>query len=355
MISISFLLLLPIISSGGYVKPYHHISVKPANLPVSPAYIAASPNLIPVSPSHVPVSSPYVPVSPSTFTRSSFPTNDVVTETQTQAANLIKILTKFSADQRVVDFVATNYGNSSCVNNLQEAITATQFASDLITRSGPQLSALINTFNQLKIQKDPVVLIRGAATMLQQLDVLIPKLAKSPLSTQCRNSPEATLSGMKDLARIIDGLGKRNPYKFPALTTQKLQQSAIIVDASTDFVASIRNIFKNNDQFCSSDSQYNSKAVDALEELFNEVEKLVKALGSNFDISAIKQRNKSFARSLVENVNKLQEIGIGFVDCNTAGSYNGTADTLLEVADVVQEIGLENLERQLGVKFNFQL
>jgi len=354
MISISFLLLLPIISSGGYVKPYHHISVKPANLPVSPAYIAASPNLIPVSPSHVPVSSPYVPVSPSTFTRSSFPTNDVVTETQTQAANLIKILTKFSADQRVVDFVTTNYGNSPCVNNLQEAITATKFASDLITRSGPHLRTLINTYNQLKNEKNAVVLLRGAATLLQTLDVLVPKLADLPLSTQCRNSPEAIITGMKDLGRIVSGLATSPANNFPAHARKTLQRSASIVAASTDFVAGIRNIFNNNDKFCTLDSQYNTKAVDALGQLFNEVDKLLKAVGSNIDISAIKQKNLVFARGLVDNLNQLQKSDIGFLECNIAGSYKGTAETLLEVSEVVEEIELENLERQLGIKFNLE-
>jgi len=299
--------------------------------------------------------------TPETFVRnfqtnsvSKIRTTDIVAESQTKAANLIKILNTYSNDKRAQEFVAANFGGSPCVKSIGDAITATQAVSDLMTEASEELIPVIDTFNKLKDEKDTLVLLKGTATLLQELDVLVPKLTDFTVSSRCTPSPENAIEGLDNLSKVILGLANTTTINFNDETRNILRESADIVDASSSAVTGLRNVFQKFDKFCSTDDGETAKAVNAIGELFDEVAKLMKAFGSDVDVTSVREKNLSFARGLTANLAKIRKMGLGFVECNIAGSYKGTAEALLDVAGVLQDIGIENLEQQLGLKFNLQ-
>jgi len=332
-------------------------NVQVSSRPITPTFRRASGA---PSSSNLPVASTYqLQLSPSDqflrakavyYNAASNAGNDIISQTKAQALGLIDILTEFSSDPKAVQFARDNIDGSACIKSLGDAISATKFASDLMERSGSELSSLLNTYEQLKNEKDTVALMRGSAKMLIILDDLIPKLANFPLTTQCRVGPNETLKGMQDLANLVIKMSK-NP-DFPLESRSYLERSGKIMDASVTFITNTRKIYKKFPEFCSSDADFTDKAIGAVGRLVDEASILVKAVGRDFDLQEIKQKNINYASQLVDTMRKVQSLDIGFISCNTALSWKLTAEAMNEVADIVEEIGIDQLSKQLGIEFN---
>ena len=54
-------------------------------------------------------------------------------------------------------------------------------------------------------------------------------------------------------------------------------------------------------------------------------------------------------------LNKIGDLGVGELNCNKPGDFTVAADTMDEVATLIEEVGLDNLQQQLGVDFSFIL
>ena len=50
---------------------------------------------------------------------------------------------------------------------------------------------------------------------------------------------------------------------------------------------------------------------------------------------------------------KIENLGIGNLDCNSPGDLTKAANTLEEVATLIDEIGLDSLQQQLGINLPF--
>merc|ERR1712106_1074230 len=258
---------------------YNHISYPYSHAPAKVAFQPNNHRYNSAQNQYRPKISPKIRYISKTSSLSDFKTTDIVSQTKTQANNLINILKTFGEVQRVKDFVAENFSNSTCVSSIEEAISATKAVSDMVIEVNPELVAVIKTYNQIKYEKYPPIVLRGTATLLKQLDVLVPKLETFSLSAHCSASPEDNIKGLENLSKVISELATTQTINFDNQVRGILPESAIIVDAASDAVASIRNIFLEFDLFCSNDDVYNAKAVDAIGELFDKVAKLLKALG----------------------------------------------------------------------------
>ena len=45
--------------------------------------------------------------------------------------------------------------------------------------------------------------------------------------------------------------------------------------------------------------------------------------------------------------------GLGVTDCSTQGDLSSVADTMDDLATLIEDTGIENIEEQLGVDFSF--
>ena len=69
--------------------------------------------------------------------------NDLASLTKAQADGLTKILKEFANNEDAVTFVKENTKESSCIKSLDDAISATEAASNIINKSTPELTSLI--------------------------------------------------------------------------------------------------------------------------------------------------------------------------------------------------------------------
>jgi len=67
------------------------------------------------------------------------------------------------------------------------------------------------------------------------------------------------------------------------------------------------------------------------------------------------RKGKTFVQKVVNELNKIGDLGVGELNCNKPGDFTVAADTMDEVATLIEEIGLDNLQQQLGVDFSFVL
>ena len=49
----------------------------------------------------------------------------------------------------------------------------------------------------------------------------------------------------------------------------------------------------------------------------------------------------------------MDDLGVGDLNCNTPGDFTTAAKTLDDVAQLIDDIGLQSLQQQLGVDFSF--
>ena len=89
-----------------------------------------------------------------------------------------------------------------------------------------------------------------------------------------------------------------------------IPRSAAILEASTKFLTKLRAAFRKFDKFCSMDYSYKSAAVDAVEEIFNDIAEYLADIGSVYDITSIKNKNVKFASNLVDTLDKLRKQAI---------------------------------------------
>jgi len=268
------------------------------------------------------------------------------------ADGLIKILREFAANKDAVKFVKDNSEESSCIGSLDDAISATKSASEIISSSAPELTTFLDTYESLKDEKDVLVLIKGTATMLELMDVIIPKLSKFSLSTQCRVSPEDSLRGLEELGNILTNMANTRTIAFQPSARDYLKRSANIVKATGSFFSQLRTTLGSLSKFCSSDPEFSKSAVAAIGDMFDEVVEYLVALGSDIDIAEIREKNIAFTERLVASVEAIRKQDLGFLPCNTGLSYKGTAENLLDLADIIKEIGVDVLSEELGINFD---
>lgn len=53
-------------------------------------------------------------------------------------------------------------------------------------------------------------------------------------------------------------------------------------------------------------------------------------------------------------LNKIDNLGLGDLNCDNTDGLTKAANTLEEVVNLIDEIGLENLQKQLGIKLTFK-
>ena len=52
-------------------------------------------------------------------------------------------------------------------------------------------------------------------------------------------------------------------------------------------------------------------------------------------------------------MNKIDNLGLGETDCTRPGDFSVAANTMEDLATIIDEVGIEQLEKQLGVDLSF--
>merc|ERR1712123_3938 len=286
--------------------------------------------------------------SASGLSRTFSASSDIVAMTRTQANSLKTTLRSLASNpdsSEIVNRVIYDI-NNVCLNNIEEAIDAIESSTKLIENAGPEIKKLIKTVKAFQRLTDTPAVVKEAANILRLLDTLIPKLA--PANPQvCGASNEEAFGSLRSLAVLVDELASST--KITTLKSKKeLKDSAKIISGVTTFLTKLNKSFTKFDKFCTSDKEYNIEAITAIGEMMTDLADLFAVLGGITDAEEIRKQG-DFTKTVVANINSLGNLDLGNLECNKAGNFQAAAETLDDLAKLIEDVGLENLCNQLDL------
>merc|ERR1712241_1381694 len=187
---------------------------------------------------------------------------------------------------------------------------------------------------------------REVASVLRALDPLVKKIAPNSI-TVCNGSPDSVVSSLLSLTSVIKQLSV-NP-QVNSETRRTFTEVSDVVGKITTLVGRMReqtNEFKN---FCSGDKKSSADAIKALGDIIRDVADMTSSLGDEESAEAIKKGNELTA-NIAAQLEQMKDIDVGDLDCSDQDLISA-AGSLEDVANIIQEVGLENLKRQLGVDY----
>jgi len=335
MAGLLLLLLAPLASSLPY--SYFYNSYQPTTFVHSPRYVSYPHTY---NQAYLPLSYPALGL-----VRSS----DFVQQTRAQANSLkttLRSLASTPGAAKIVNRVINDI-NNVCLNNVEEAIEAVETGTRIVENAAPEIKQLIQTVGAFEKLTDTPTVIREAANILRLLEVLMPKLA--PANPQvCGASNAQAFGSLRSLAVLADELSSSTEIYMTQHTRSELRASAKIISGVTTFVTKLNKSFTKFDKFCTSDKEYNIEAITAIGDMMTGLADLFSVLGGIRDAEEIRKQGE-FTKKVVANINKLGNLDLGDLECNKAGSFKVAAETMDDLATLIEDVGLENLCNQLDL------
>jgi len=110
--------------------------------------------------------------------------------------------------------------------------------------------------------------------------------------------------------------------------------------------------FTKFDQFCTSDKQYNIDSVKAIGDTLGNLADLFGVLGGQDDSEKIREQ-ADFTRRIAVAINNLKDLDLGTLDCDSPGDFKVAAETLDDLATIIEDVGIDELSDQLGIVLIF--
>jgi len=236
--------------------------------------------------------------------------------------------------------------NGGCFNNMDQAFAAIETSTKLFENAGTEIKELVKIVKGISNLTNTPNAVRESAKIIRLLDVLIPKL--SPANSVCRSTTGEMISSLNSLAALVDELSSKNDLFFSTQKRQSLKSAAIIVYRVTDFLDHVQKSFSKFDHVCSKDKETSTGVLNMIGELMNDLALLYTALGGETAAAEIRQQG-DFVRSVRANINRLEDAGIFTLNCNSPGSTQLVAESLDDLAELIDEVGIESLCSQLDL------
>ena len=291
---------------------------------------------------------------------------DIVAETRSQAESLkstIKNLASQPGPARIINRILKD-PNNVCIDSVDQAIEDIDEAVRIIDEAGPDVKSLIRQVESFVQLTDVPTVVRDSANILRQLEVVVPKLSPSPRFI-CAASQDETFGSLYNLAYLLDELSNTTEFQMSEETRVELRTSSKALSGVTFFVKRLGSSFSKFNQLCTSDKEYNVEAIKAIGQMMDDLADLFSVLGGYEDAKEIRKQGEFINRVVVRRniyhirkqltisfqtqVRKLGDLGLGSLECDNHGSFKVAANTMDDIANLVEEVGVEALCNQLDL------
>jgi len=274
-------------------------------------------------------------------------TDDIIGQTRIQVESLKRELRSLTSNPEAAQILNKVFiENGGCFNNMDQAFAAIETSTKLFENAGTEIKELVKIVKGISNLTNTPNAVRESAKIIRLLDVLIPKL--SPANSVCRSTTGEMISSLNSLAALVDELSSKNDLFFSTQKRQSLKSAAIIVYRVTDFLDHVQKSFSKFDHVCSKDKETSTGVLNMIGELMNDLALLYTALGGEAAAAEIRQQG-DFVRSVRANINKLEDDGIFTLNCNSPGSTQLVAESLDDLAELIDEVGIDTLCSQLDL------
>jgi len=272
-----------------------------------------------------------------------------------QADSLISTLRDLARDPRASKALDRVFNNDAvCLKNMEEAIQAIQEGSRLMTAAERDLNTLISRVEGMMKMTDEVKVMREVASLFRLLDPLLTKLSpNNPSSKICAASSESTSAYINSLAVMMNEFSGDFQLVSSPQARGMFAETASILVATNGFLRNLKTQTKEFQNSCFADKESTVRGVRAMRNIIDSLADMAGTLGN---LNAAEEIRKADTVT-DEIVTMIQKINTGSfnnvgLDCVTK-DFNTAADTMDDIASLVQDIGLDNLKNQLGEDFDF--
>ena len=67
----------------------------------------------------------------------------------------------------------------------------------------------------------------------------------------------------------------------------------------------------------------------------------------------VRNTGRSYHFHLKAQLNKIDNMDLGTLDCTRPGDFSVAAQTLEDLSVIIEDVGIESLQEQLGINLNF--
>jgi len=286
----------------------------------------------------------YIPSSPTFKTLRT--SSNIAQVTRQQTDNLKVTLIQISANPTASRYMQKTFSAGTCVKSLEEAITAIETGAVLIENAEPELTKLSASLNEISDTTDIAAVTRASAGILLQMETLLPKL--TPKYTTCGSTSDATYEALTSVGEVLASVSSDASIYLSPVTRQELLRSKQIVDSVTLLMKQLKTTFRDLNSACTSDKGYNLRALSSLAGMLDQLSQLFASLGAGEQAKTIRQ-NTVFTQKIAAAIQSMDSSDLGNVECNRPGDFSVVAQTLEDIADLIDEVGIDSLKGQLGL------
>lgn len=235
--------------------------------------------------------------------------------------------------------------NNICLSSLEEAIQGIESTTAMLENAGDEVRALIAQAGRFSTVYGPSNAVREVASLLRLLGPLIKKI--TPV-TACQGSPDQALQSIQALSEMLIEISELQNQDINPDGGDSLRRAATALSSVRTFFTYLRVTFEKFDKMCTGDKEYNIQAIQAIGDMMSHLADLAIQNGA-YQLGMGIRRGKLFAYKLAIELKKVDIQDLGTLDCSKPGDFSLAADTMDDLALLVDEIGLENLQEQLEV------
>jgi len=271
-------------------------------------------------------------------------------QTRTMSQTLITALRAMSYNPSAAETFERIFADESiCLTSIEELIQATEEGTKLVELAEGDLLTLksrVESMIALGEDGDEGAVVREVAGLLRALDPLVKKIAPTSL-TVCNGSPDSVVSSLLSLTSVIKQLSTEPQVDAEIRST--FSQFSDVVSKVTSLVGQLRDQTKEFQNFCAGDKESSAKAIKALGDIIRNLADMTSSFGTEQSAEQIKKGNE-LTDNIAAQLQQMKDIDVGDLDCS-ATDLNGAAASMEDLADIIQEVGIETLKLQLGVEY----
>jgi len=240
--------------------------------------------------------------------------------------------------------------NSVCLSSLDEAIEAIEEGTRLVEAAEGDLRTLTSKVENLMGEEDEAEVVRDVASILRALEPLLTKISPAnPSSKICAASPDSTMAYLRSLALMFHQLSEDAQDQQQR---RMMAQSASTVSVVTAFLGQLRRDTRKFQNSCFPDKESGQAGIRALGNIITSLADMTAVLGKPREAEEIRKGNL-ITENIVAQIQTMKDLDIGFNTCKEGQDLSSAADTMEDLANIIEDVGIENLRKQLGINLAF--
>jgi len=248
-----------------------------------------------------------------------------------------------------------------CIQSLPKAVQLLRRLGQIVSDTDPLVKRMEADLESLKEERyDLVASMRISARLLDTLDT-IPEMMKAlPTSPWCPYGDGYT--NLYEISTFLESLSHAPAIQQAVGVAEQLKKSGLIVRETTNFLGKLKASFSRMPNICSREPDITIKGIQAVNDIFNVVEELFNKIGYNINLAEIRQSSIVNVHTIMNKIYLLKQMDYPLYGCDSlvkSGIPGSDSDlktlsqALKDLSTVVQDVGLEELEQELGVNLNF--